>query len=69
MGTFFIVLVVALMALNIYYPQQQRPIKIKQRRGGIPIIDVTFNDKHKYEDPGMVHLEKANKIINCILLD
>jgi predicted aspartyl protease len=49
MGTFVIVLVVALMALNIYYPQQQRPIKIKQRWGGIPIIDVTFNGKHQYE--------------------
>jgi predicted aspartyl protease len=49
MGTLIIVLLVGLMALNIYYPQQERPIKIKQRRGGIPIIDVTFNGRHKYE--------------------
>jgi predicted aspartyl protease len=49
MGTLVIVLVVGLMALNIYYPQQERPVKIKQRQGGIPVIDVTFNGRHKYE--------------------
>jgi predicted aspartyl protease len=43
------ILLIGFLALNIHYPQQEQPVKIKYRYSGIPIIDVTFNRKHKYE--------------------
>ncbi|NJL11058.1 MAG: hypothetical protein HC908_15255 [Calothrix sp. SM1_7_51] len=71
MEVLIVVLFVGVLALNIYYPQQDPPVKIKYRVGGIPVIDVTFNRKHKYEmmlDTGCsgtlipVHIAKALKV-------
>ncbi|MBW4508049.1 MAG: retroviral-like aspartic protease family protein [Scytonematopsis contorta HA4267-MV1] len=49
MEMLIIALFLGIMAINIYYPKQQPPVKIKYRLSGIPVIDVTFNRKNKYE--------------------
>lgn len=42
-------LLVLLLAINIHYPRKEGPARIKRRTSGIPIIDVTFNGKQKFE--------------------
>ncbi len=44
-----IALFILLMAISIHFPRREGPAKIKRRDGGSPVIEVTFNDKQKFD--------------------
>ncbi len=44
---FAVALLLAIMI--IHYPRNDSPTKIKRRRGGCPVVDVTFNGDHEQE--------------------